>query len=150
MATSITAKFLNQNKRETEALTVTLPAILDEGGGRIQAAPTYTQFGEAYVAAVAPKESILGKSYLVVEEAFEATATATVTINGIAIFTDAPISSTGLLASTVEDELLLVGGDVSITLGTLSGDATVGKLKVVSNYTPYTIKNGRYSDVPAV
>lgn len=150
MATSITAKFLNQDKRETEALTVTLPSILEEGGGRLQSAPTYAQFGEDYIAAVAPKESVLGKSYLLVEEAFEATATATVTINGIALFTDAPVSATGLVTSTVEDELLLAGGDVVITLGTLTGDATVGKLKVVTNYTPYTIKNGRYSDVPAV
>ena len=150
MATSITDKFLNQDKRETEALTVTLPAILDEGGGRNQSAPTYAQFGEPYVASVAPKESILGKSYLIVEEAFANTATVTVSINGVDIFTDIVIATAGLTISTVEDELFLLGGDVVITLGTLTGDATVGKLKVVNNYTPYTIKNGRYSDVPLV
>ena len=150
MATSITAKFLNQDKRETEALTVTLPAIIDEGGGRNQAAPVYAQFGEDYIAAVAPKEAILGKSHLVVEEAFAAAATVTVTINGIALFTDQAVAATGLFTSTVEDELLLTGGDIVITLGTLTGDALVGKLKVVNNYTPYTVKNGRYSDAPVV
>jgi len=148
MATSITTKFLNPDKRESEALTVTLPAILDEGGGRLQAAPSYAQFGEDYVASVAPKESILGKSYLLVEEAFEALATVTVTIGGVALFTDVLVSSTGLTVSAAEDELLLAGGDVVITLGVGSGDATVGKLKVVTNYTPYTVKNGRYSVVP--
>jgi len=150
MATSITAKFLNQEKRESEALTVTLPAILDEGGGRTNAAVSYAQFGEDYSAAVSPKESVLGKSYLIVEEAFAATATVTVTLNGESLFTDAPISSTGMVTSTAEDVLLLTAGEMVITLGTLTGDALVGKLKIVNNYTPYTVKNGRYSDAPTV
>ena len=148
MATSITTRFLNQDKRESEALTVTLPAVLDEGGGRLQSAPSYAQFGEAYTASVAPKESILGKTYLIVEEAFEALSTVTVTIGGVAMFTGVAISATGITVSAAEDALLLAGGDVVITLNVGTGDATVGKLKVVTNYTPYTVKNGRFSVVP--
>jgi hypothetical protein len=146
---SITSKFLNQMKRETEALAVTVPALLNEGGGRTNAAPEYVQGGVAYTAAVAPKEAITGKTYLLVEEAFPATTTVTITIGGTAVFTDAPVSSTGLTVSTVEDMLLLAGSDVSVTVSG-TGDVTTGKLQVITNYTPYTVKNGRYTDVPAV
>lgn len=152
MATTITDKFLNQDKRETEALTVTLPAVLDEGGGRTNSLPTYVQVAEEFVAAVSPKEAVLGKSYLVVEEAFPAGMTVTVSINGTAIFTDVSVAAIGLTTSATEDVLLLTSGNVSITINhaTVTGDVAVGKLKVVNNYTPYTVKNGRYSNAPTV
>jgi len=150
MATSITAKFLNQDKRETEALTVTLPAVLDEGGGRNQSAPTYMQGGEDYIASVGPKESIIGKSYLVVEEAFPAGALVTVSLGATVLFTGVAVSATGITISTVEDVLFLTGSDMTITVSGVTGDITTGKLAVITNYVPYTVKNGRYSDVPLV
>ncbi len=150
MAITITEQFLNQDKRETEAITVTLPAVLDEGGGRTNAAPTYVVVAEEYLAAVAPKQSIVGKSYLVVEEAFPAGMLATVSIGGVALFTAVSVAAAGIAVSAVEDELLLAGGDVSITIthATVTGNIETGKLKVVNSYIPYTVKNGRYSVVP--
>lgn len=149
MSTSITTRFLNQDKRESEALTVTLPAIIEEGGGRANAAIVYAQGGEEYVAAVAPKQSITGKAYIVVEEAFIAGTTADITIGGQALFSAADVAATGIVVSTAEDLLLETGGDVSITLSG-SGDLTVGKLRVIVNYTPYMVKNGRFANTPLV
>ena len=150
MAVSITGRFLNQDKREFEALAVTLPSVLNPGGGRLQAAPEYVQYGESYVASVTPAKAIGGKTYLLVEEAFPTGTTATVTVDGNDVFTDVAVDAKGLTTSTVEDFLMETGGDVVITLGGGTGDVVTGQLKVVTNYVPYTVKNGRYSDVPAV
>jgi hypothetical protein len=152
MAVSITGKFLNQDKREYEALTVTLPSVLNPGGGRLNTPPEYVQYGETYVASVTPAKAIGGKTYLLVEEAFPTGATATITVDGQAVFTDVAVDATGLTTSSVEDFLMQTGGDVNVTIGhaTETGDVVTGELKVVTNYVPYTVKNGRYSDVPAV
>ena len=150
MAVSITGKFLNQDKREYEALTVTLPSVLNPGGGRLNTAPEYVQYGEAYVASVTPAKAIGGKTYLLVEEAFPTGTTATITVDGNAVFTDVAVDATGLTVSTTEDFFMELGGDVSITLGGGTGNVVSGELKVVTNYVPFTVKNGRYSDVPAV
>jgi hypothetical protein len=152
MAVSITHDYLNQAKREEEALTVTLPSLLREGGGRAGTLPSYVQYGESYLASVVVKNSIAPKLYLVVEEAFPTGATATVTVGGTAAFTDLAVDATGANVSATEDVYFTTGGDVSITINhaTETGNVNVGKLKVVVPYIPFDVKNGRYSDVPAV
>lgn len=152
MSVSITTQFLNQDKRETEAITVTLPAVLDAGGGRANAPAVHAQYEETYLASVAPKESIIGKSYIVVEEAFTAATTVNVSIGGTAVFTEQLVDATGIFISATEDILLTAGGDVSINISStadaLSGDVLVGKLRVVHDYIPYNQRNGRFSAVP--
>ena len=150
MAVSITGKFLNQDKREFEALTVTLPSVLVPGGGRLQSSPEYVQYGETYVASVTPAKAIGGKSYLYVEEALPSGSLATITVDGNTVFTDVDVATTGLTVSTTEDFLMTTGGDVTIVISGGTGNVTTGELKVVTNYVPFTVKNGRYSDVPAV
>jgi hypothetical protein len=152
MAVTITHDFLNQAKREEEALTVTLPSLLREGGGRAGVAPQYVVYGESYVASVVVKNSIATKFYAVVEEAFPTGATATINVGGTDVFVDLAVDATGATVSTTEDVYFTTGGDVTITINhaTETGNVVNGKLKVVVPYIPFNVKNGRYSDVPLV
>jgi len=150
MATSITSAYLNQDKRETEALTITLPSVLNDGGGRLNADPTYLQSGEDYVASVIPNECIISQTYLVVDEAFPTGAKVTVSVAGTEMFKDVAVDALGLTISTETDKFMKAGGDVKITVTSGSGDVKVGKLMVISNCISYAVKNGRYSTVPAV
>ena len=151
MAVAITHDYLNQAKREAEALTVTLPSLLREGGGRAGTPPLYVQYGESYVASVVVKNSIAQKFYLVVEEAFPTGTTVDVSVGSTQVFADLAVDTTGANVSTTEDVYFPTGEDVTITVKHASntGNVTVGKLKVVTPYVPFDVKNGRYADVVA-
>lgn len=142
---NITNRFNNPDKRYAEAVVMSVPAVINEGGGRTQADPVYTQFGDDMVANVIERDSVLKKVYLVVDEAFAATATVTVDIDGTAVFTDADAATEGLTASATEDLLVEAGAAITVTLGTLTGDATVGSLRVVADAVSMSVKNGNYS-----
>lgn len=150
-AVNISGQFLNKDKREHEAVVVTLPAKLSTNGGRTNPNPVYVQYADTNVASVLPAEIITGKSYLVVEEAFPAGTTATVTVGGSAAFTAVSVATTGITVSALLDQLELTATDVVITIGHVSstGNVTTGKLRVVTDYIPYTVKNGRYAINPA-
>ena len=142
--TNITSKYLNQDKREAEALTVTLPSVANVGGGRTQAAVTYNQFGEEYISYTVPGPAVLKKFYLVVEEAFPAGSTVEVLMGGTTIFTSAAVTSTGITVSTSEDQLTTNNNNISITVNGGTGDITTGLLRIVVDTVPYLEKNGRY------
>lgn len=149
MATvNISNLFLNDNKRYREDVVVTVPAILNQGGGRANAAPTYAQYGDALTASVIEADTIVQKAYVIVDEAFATNAVAGITIGGTAFFTDLDVTSTGLSVSTEVDDLFANGGDVVVTLsGTgLSGNVTTGKLRVVVATEHPSIKNGQYAN----
>jgi len=151
MATvNITSQYLNKDKREHEAVVVTLPAMLLTNGGRTNPNPTYVQYADANVASVVPASIITGKAYLIVEEAFPTGTTATIAGPGGTLFNAVSVAATGITVSTVVDQLALTAGNLTITLGhlTSTGDITTGKLKVVLDYVPYTVKNGRYAANP--
>ena len=143
--TNITSKYLNQDKRESEAVTVTLPAVSNVGGGRTQQPITYNQFGEDYVSYTIPKNTILKKFYLIVEEAFPASAEVAVTVNGVAAFSAVALDVTGLTTSTSEDFLADSNATVNITVTGGTGDITTGILRVVTDIVSYSEKNGRYA-----
>ncbi len=149
MGKSITHLFLNSAKREAEAVAVTLPAILNEGGGRNNVDPEYAVGGVDYTAAVVPAESISGRCYLLVEEAFAAGTTVTVKVGGLETHSAAAVSAAGVTVSSRTDQLFVTGGDVVITLSGTTNH-TVGKLKVIMDYVPYNVKNGRFSETPLV
>ena len=144
MATNITARHLNDQKRTAEAVTVTVPAIAREGGGRTLQPPVYYQYGDDLQASVLNAGTVVQKTYLIVEEAFPASSTVTVSVNGTAVFTDADITAKGLTASTTEDLLIETAGNVVITIGGGTGDITSGKLKVVCEIISTQLKNGNY------
>jgi hypothetical protein len=147
MATiNVTARHLNDQKRTAEAVVVTVPAIAQERGGRTLQPPLYYQYGDVLQATVLPAGTIIQKVYLVVDEAFPASSTATVSVNGTAFFTDADITAKGLTASTTEDLLVEAPQNLEVTIGGGSGDITFGKLRVVLEILSTNLKNGNYAE----
>jgi len=146
---NITSRYLNQDKREGEAITVSLPAVSNVGGGRTQKSPVYNQFGDLHIAYVIPNNSITQKTYLVIEEAFPAGATISVnTIAGAQLFSGVDATVLGLTVATLEDELFIETDAIRITVDGGTGDILTGLARVVTETIPYLEKNGRYSSFP--
>lgn len=146
---NVTGQFNNKEKREHEALVVTVPAVIVPTSGRTNAAPQYIQANDTATASVVPAKSIMGKAYLVIEEAFPTGTTITVTAYGFTIFSAIVATSTGLTISATVDKLMTTGGDVVVSvLNLTAGNILTGKVKVVIDTIPYTVKNGRFSVNP--
>lgn len=145
---NITSKYLNQDKREAEAITVTLPAVSNVGGGRSQRSPVYNQFGDVHTAYVVPAGSIIQKNYLIVEEAFPAGALGKVSVNGVVVHTAINLAVVGMTTSITEDLYVPVDATVAVTVSGGTGDILTGLLKSVTETIPFNEKNGRYSSYP--
>ncbi len=141
----ITSRFLNQDKRESEIVTVTLPSVLQSGGGRSQAQPIYIQGGDALTAAVVEDDTIVTKAYLIVDEAFPAGAELAVDIAGTAMFGGVDLTATGLTVSAVEDAYFANGQTVTSTITGITGDVTTGKARIVLATEHPSIANGRFA-----
>lgn len=147
MATvNISNLFLNENKRYREDIVVTVPAVLNQGGGRSNATPTYVQGGDALTASVIEADTIVQKAYLIVDEAFPTDAVAAVTIGGAGYFADVDLTATGLVVSTNVDDLYTAGGDVVVTITGITGSITTGKLRVVVAAEHPSLNNGQYAN----
>lgn len=145
MAKSITTQFLNQDKREAEAVTVTIPSMLVEGGGRAGTEPVYVQGDEALNAAVIEADTIMTKAYVIVDEAFPAGALLAVDIAGNNVFGNVDLTAGGLVVSTLEDLYFANTQTVSSVISGVVGDVTTGKLRIVLNTVHPSIANGRYA-----
>ena len=147
MATvNVTNLFLNENKRYSEDVVVTLPAILKAGGGRSQADPQYIQGGDALTAQVVEADTIIQKAYLIVDEAFPAGATLDVDIAGTAMFSTVDLTAGGLTVSTVDDKYFAKKQTVTSTISGVTGDVTTGKVRIVLATEHPSLKNGQYAN----
>lgn len=143
---NITNLYLNENKRYAEAVVVTLPAILNEGGGRAGSAATYLQPGEAMNASVVEADTLAKKFYLIVDEPMPAGALAEVSVGGTVVHTAIPVDATGVTVSATEDEYFMNKGDVVITVTGVGGPITVGKLRVIVDVVHPSLNNGQYAN----
>jgi len=146
MATiDITPKFLNQNKRYSEAVVVTVPSILSTGGGRSQAQPIFIQGGDALTAQVIEANTLIKKVYLNVTEAFPAGALLNVDIAGTQYFVAVDGTSASLTVSTTEDVLLKKAQTVTITVTGVTGDVTTGRAEVIFDVIHSDLTNGQFT-----
>jgi len=148
MATNTTSKYLNQDKRESEAITVTLPAVSNIGGGRAQRSPVYNQFAEEYVAYVVPAGSIVQKAYVIIEEAMPAGALLEVTVGGTVVATGVLADAVAMTVAGTEDLWFPNDTNIKMVVTGGTGDILTGIAKVVVETIPYNEKNGRYSSFP--
>ncbi len=146
MSTNITNRYLNPDKREAEVVVVTVPAILQEGGGRTNADPVYLQGGEDVSAQVIEADTLIKKIYLDIQEAFPASALLNVNIAGTDYFVGVDGTTTGLNVSTTEDVLLANKQTVVVSVAGVTGDIMTGKARVIIDAVHGTIKNGRYAN----
>jgi len=147
MATiDITAKFLNQNKRYSEAVVVTVPSVLSQGGGRSQAQPIYIQGGDALTAQVIEANTMIKHAYLIVDEAFPAGAAINVDIAGAQYFVAIDGTSTGMTVSTTENAWLAKNQTVTVSITGVTGDVTTGKARVVFDVVHPELANGQFAN----
>jgi len=141
----ITPKFLNQNKRYSEAVVVTVPAVLSQGGGRSQAQPIFIQGGEALTAQVIEANTLIKAVYLNVTEAFPAGATFNVDIAGVQYFVATAVDVIGFTVSTEENNLLRNKQTVTMTVTDVSGDVTTGRAEVIFDVIHSDLTNGQFT-----
>jgi len=145
MATDITSLYNNQQKRYTEAVVVTIPSVLQAGGGRSQAQPIYIQGSDPLTASVIEKDSLVTKAFINIIEAFPTGALITVEVGGVTMFTDVDGTSNGVTISTEEDNHFPEGAVVTTTVTGITGDVTTGKLSVIFDTIHASLKNGQYA-----
>ncbi len=143
---NITNRFLNENKRYREDVVVTLPAVLNSGGGRSQAEPQYMQGSDDHIANVIEKDTIVQKAYIIVDEVFPAGALLAVDVAGTAVFTDVDLTATGLTVSATEDLYVPNKENVEAVITGIVGDITTGKARVVLATEHPDLKNGQYAN----
>jgi len=144
-STDITNRFLNQDKRYDEAVVVTVPAILSQGGGRSQAQPIYLQGGESVKAGVIEPDTIITGAFLIVDEAFPAGATVSVDIAGTSYFGSVDVTGTGMTVSTETNNFLAKSQTLVVVVSGVAGDITTGKLRVVLDTIHPSLKNGQFA-----
>jgi hypothetical protein len=144
---NVTNKFLNQDKRYSEGVVMTCPAIIDEGSARAGQGPTYITSGDAWTGAVVEPDTIVKKAYLIVDEAFPAGATLSVDIAGTAYFVDVPADATGITVSTIEDGYFANGQTITVGIvaGSAGSDVVSGVARVVLDTVHPSLKNGQYA-----
>lgn len=150
MATvNISDRFLNNKKRYSEGVVMTVPAVLNVGGGRANLAPTYLKVADDMVADIVEADTIVQKAYLIVDEAFPATAVLGADIGGTAIFAGADLTTPGIAASATVD--LYTTAKAAITAAvtgaglTAGNDITTGKFRIVLATVHPSLNNGQYA-----
>ena len=146
MATvNITNRYENQQKRYAEAVVATLPSQLEEGGVRLSTPPVLAQFDDDHVISTVEPDTIVKKCYLIIDEAFPALSTITVTVGATTFHTAVDGTVVGLVASATEDVLFTAGADITITVGGGTGDITSGLARVVLDTDSPSLNNGNYA-----
>ena len=107
---SVADRWLNRQKRSTEAVVMTLDHILDEGKGSREA-PTYINEWDGYTADIIEPDTIITKAFIIVDEEFDSGMVANVDIGGVAFFSDAALPTAGMIASAMEDVYFKNGAD---------------------------------------
>jgi len=146
MTVNLTNRFLNENKRYTEGVVVTIPAVLNEGGGRTSSTPTYIQGSDSLTAQVVEADTIIQRAYLIVDEAFPAGALGAVDIAGSTYFTSIDLTATGITVSAIEDAHLANKQTVTTVVSGITGDVVTGKLRVVLDTMHPSLNNGQYAN----
>lgn len=144
---NVTNRFLNENKRYSEAVVMTCPAIIDEGSQRANIGPTYIKSGDAWTANTIEADTIIQKVYLIIDEAFPSGATISVDIAGTSYLSAVAADATGLTVSTTEDVLIKNGQTITvgITSGTVGTEVQTGVARVVVDTVHPSLKNGQYA-----
>ena len=136
----VTNRFLNENKRYEEGVVVTIPSVLQHGGGRSNADPVYLQGGDEIVAQVIEEDTIIKKAYIIIDEAFPSGASIAVNVGTDVALTAIDGTTVAMTASsTFEDEYYADKAEVKVVVSGITGDVLTGKARVVLYYsTPIT------------
>ena len=143
---SIADRWLNRQKRSTEAVVVTLDSILSEGQGPRED-PEYIISWDGYTADVIEPDTIITKAFIIVDEEFPSGTVANVDVAGTSFFADAALPASGVVVSATEDVYFKRGQTVTISVNAGGSPApiTQGKLRVVFETVKTGLSDGAYA-----
>ncbi len=150
MATvNISSLFENNLRKISEVGVAELNATINTSGDRLGQGAVYALGGDEHICYTIPADSIAPKFYIIVDEAFDAATTATITtiVDGTAIATALDVATVGPTVSALVDTYFDAVDGIKIVL---NQDVTVGKLRVVAEYISASTNNGIYVDVGGV
>ncbi len=149
MATvNVSALFENNLRKVSEVGVGTLCAEIGTSGDRLGQGATYAKGGDEHLIYTIPKDSIAPKFYIIVDEAFDAGTTATITtiVDDDAMFTAIDIAALTHSVSPLEDTYFDAVDGFKIVL---NQDVTVGKLRVIAEYISGSTNDAIYVDLGA-
>ncbi len=147
MATvNISALFENNLRKVSEVGVGTFQAEIGSDGNRLGQGIVYAKGGDEHLIYAVPKESIVPKFYLIVDEVFDAGTTATITtiVDGDAMFTAVDLAALTHAVSPLEDTYFDAVDGFNIVL---SQDVTKGKFRLVAEYLSFTTNTAMYVDL---
>ncbi len=149
MATvNVSALFENNLRKISEVGVGTLCAEIGTSGDRLGQGATYAKGGDEHLIYTIPKDSIAPKFYVIVDEAFDAGTTATITtiVDGDVIVTDLDVATVAPTVSVLVDTYFDAVDGFKIVL---NQDVTVGKLRVLAEYISGSTNDAIYVDLGA-
>lgn len=150
MATvNISSLFENNLRKVSEVGVAELNAALDTSGDRLGQGTVYAKGGDDHICYTIPADSIAPKFYVIVDEAFDAGTTATITtvVDGTSIAAALDVATVGPTVSALVDTYFDATDGIKIVL---SADVTVGKMRVIAEYISASTNNGIYVDLGGV
>ncbi len=145
---NISALFENNLRKVSEVGVGTLCAAISTSGDRLGQGIVYAKGGDEHLIYTIPKDSIAPKFYLIVDEAFDAGTTATITtiVDNDAMFTAIDVAALTHSVSPLEDTYFDAADGFKIVL---NQDVTVGKLRVIAEYMSGSTNDAIYVDLGA-
>ena len=137
MATDLRGLFQNNRRREHNAVTVTVPAVITPADLRTGTAAVLAAAG-TYTLLTIPAGSVISRAYLVIDDAYDSTtATIAVSIGATAVLTATTCKVVGLTASTGGLPLLITAPPDVVATSALTGTVTTGTAKFVIEFVDY-------------
>jgi len=147
---NLSSQFENNLRRTSEVGVATFPAKVSINGDRLGQADEFAKAGDAYQVFTIPADSIATNIYIVVDEAFDTGAKATLkTIAGTpkVIKTDADLTVVGATVATLKNAYFAKTDGISAVF---SADVTKGSFRVVAEFISCSNNNGTYVDMPSL
>ena len=147
---NLSSQFENNLRRVSEVGVATYPAKVSVNGDRLGQADEFAKKGDLYQVYTIPADSIATVFYIVVDEAFDTGAKATLkTIGGTpkTILADADLTKVGAVVGTLKDTYFGKADGISAVF---SADVTKGSFRVVAEFISCSTNNGIYIDLPSL
>ncbi len=147
---NLSGQFENNLRKVSEVGVAELNAALNMGtADRLGQGIVYAKGADEHIIYTIPADSIAPKFYVVVDEAFDAGTTATITtiVDGDAVATALDVATVGPTVSALVDTYFDATDGIKIVL---NQDVTVGKLRVIAEYISASTNNGIYVDLGGV
>lgn len=132
MATrSITNLFKNNLRRISEGLSIDIPAVIRPANTRTGVGEETILATNTYTVDAVPEGSIVGKVYLIVEEAMTGTITVKNSDDSVTFFNLQAITAPGAYVSAVVDTYASSPDGFNVTF---SSDQTAGRVRIVASF----------------